>query len=682
MSKNIKGITIEIDGKTTGLEEALKRVNREASDANKELRNINKSLKFNPKDVTLLGQKQEVLSNQIQTTSDKLKTLKAAQSEVQSEFEKGNISAEQYREFQREIVETESKLNHYKKQLQDTDSWHARFAQGLSTAKQKLSDFGKGMMDKGKDMMQKFTLPIMGAGAAAFKMAADYQDAQGATDKIFRGSSGEMKKWANELPSYYGMAKDEALSYSNTMGAMLKNIGGLTESQAAKQSQSLTQLAGDLSATFGGSTESAVQALTNALKGNYSMLDNYGMGINEATIKNKALEMGLSNGTKELTLQQKQAAALALIMEQTADAQGQAAEEADNASGSMKALLTELKNLSIEIGEVLIPILMPLIEMIRDWVASFQELSPELQNVIVIIGLIVAAIGPLLMMIGLIATGISMIMSPVGLVVAAIMTGVGAIIAIIANWQAISQTLVDKWNEWAVIFGVIIGAIKVFFADLAAKAISAWENIISKATEMKNNIVQTFSGIYNKAVEIFNNIKNAITEKINAARDAVKNAIDKMKSFFNFKWSLPKIGLPKLPQLGITGSFSLNPPRTPKFHWYADGGIMMMPTIFGRNGDALMGGGEAGPEAILPLNRKNLGMIGQGISNSMGNSEILEVLLSMNQTLLKLVNTDASIVMDEHTIAKVLLPYMNYYNDLDQSRSNKIRGINNKVRLT
>ena len=122
-----------------------------------------------------------------------------------------------------------------------------------------------------------------------------------------------------------------------------KNIGGLSEAEASKQSAMLVELAGDLSAMFGGTTESAVQALTGALKGNNSMLDNYGMGVNEATIKTKAMEMGLVKEGEQLDLAGKQAATLALIMEQTADAQGQAAREADGASGSMKALGTEVK---------------------------------------------------------------------------------------------------------------------------------------------------------------------------------------------------------------------------------------------------------------------------------------------------------------------------------------------------
>lgn len=110
-------------------------------------------------------------------------------------------------------------------------------------------------------------------------------------------------------------------------------------------------------------------------------------------------------------------------------------------------------------------------------------------------------------------------------------------------------------------------------------------------------------------------IKDAFSEKINAAKDKTKEGIDKIKSFFNFSWSLPKL---KLPHFSIDGKFSLNPPSVPKFgiSWYAKGALFTKPTIIPANGF-----GEAGNEYALPLNKTSLSplanMIGEMILDKM-----------------------------------------------------------------
>src|SRR5690606_22436233 len=122
---------------------------------------------------------------------------------------------------------------------------------------------------------------------------ADFEDALGATDQIFKESANGVKDWADSLETYFGISKQEALEYSNLMGSMLVNIGKLTEEQAAKQGAKLIELAGDLTAMYGGRTQDAVRALTGALKGNNTMLDNYGMAVNDALVKARAFELGL-----------------------------------------------------------------------------------------------------------------------------------------------------------------------------------------------------------------------------------------------------------------------------------------------------------------------------------------------------------------------------------------------------
>lgn len=121
MADRIKGITIELDGETTGLKKALSGVTQQSIDIQKELTDVQRLLKFDPGNTAALAQKQELLSKQIEITSQKLKALKDAQSQVDEQFKSGKIGEDQYRSFQREIQFTEASLGKLKQSIAKVD---------------------------------------------------------------------------------------------------------------------------------------------------------------------------------------------------------------------------------------------------------------------------------------------------------------------------------------------------------------------------------------------------------------------------------------------------------------------------------------------------------------------------------------------------------------------------------
>lgn len=132
MAGKIKGITIEIGGNTTKLDKALQASQKQGQNLASELRQIDKLLKFDPGNVELLTQKQKVLSEQVENTSDKLKLLRDAQEQVVEQFERGEIGEEQMRAFQREIASTESYLAKMESQLAECTAEIEKMGQASS----------------------------------------------------------------------------------------------------------------------------------------------------------------------------------------------------------------------------------------------------------------------------------------------------------------------------------------------------------------------------------------------------------------------------------------------------------------------------------------------------------------------------------------------------------------------
>lgn len=175
--------------------------------------------------------------------------------------------------------------------------------------------------------------------------------------------------------------------------------------------------------------------------------------------------------------------------------------------------------------------------------------------------------------------------------------------------QKVFSVVSNIWNKVKSVTSSAFNACKSVVSSVWTKIRSTVENAVnsakSKVSSVWNSIKSTTSSVFQSCFSVvsekFGKIKSKITDTINGARDAVKKAIDKIKGFFNFKWSLPKI---KLPHFKITGKFSLNPPSVPKFsiQWYKLGAIFKKPTLF-NTPFGFKGVGEAGAEAVLPINK-------------------------------------------------------------------------------
>ncbi|WP_142329857.1 DUF2207 domain-containing protein, partial [Bacillus thuringiensis] len=213
----------------------------------------------------------------------------------------------------------------------------------------------------------------------------------------------------------------------------------------------------------------------------------------------------------------------------------------------------------------------------------------------------------------------------------------------LAAWSLVKQYVIqpvqDLWNTTKQKLGELANWILSNWESIKSYTLTAWnlvkKYVIDPVTETYNQAKQKFTDLYNSAREKFDSVKSAAQEKFEAAKrfiiDPIKDAVDsvekfigKIKSFFSdLKLKIPKPEMPPLPHFSLQTSTKnilgkdITFPSGLNIDWRAKGGIFTKPTIFGMNGGNLQGAGEAGKEAVLPLNKKTLGDIGAGIVAAM-----------------------------------------------------------------
>ena len=641
MAGNIKGITIEFSGDTTKLDQAIKNTEKETAKIDQELKKVNQALKFNPGNVDLLRQKQTLLNQKIQETTTKLESLKQKQAAMDAKGVDKN--SKEYRELQREIIATESRLKTFKGQLQSIGNVKLRAASvQLKEIGSKATAAGNAM----RGISRAAGIVAAGIGALAVQ-SGKWADNLNTLSKQYRLGTKELQlygaaaklvdtdvntiakthvKLTKSMKSAVDGSERQAEAFKD-LGINVTNADG-TLRDSDEVWQETIQALGKMT------NETERDALAMTLMGGKARDLNPLIEDGGETYKNVAETMKKYN--------------LDFVDQKTLDNANKFNDELD----TIKAVgAIAFQGLGAQLAEVLAPALEKVVEWAGQFAQFISGLNPTILAVVMGIAALVAVIAPALLLFGALATAagaVAGVLAGISAPMVAVAAGIAAFIAVVATAAAksepfrdaianlgasfakvflpvirevvsvakqlftiIGETVTEIANDLAPVLNILTPIFTKIAQVIATVLIARLKNIISTvklvAAVVKilvkgfatafTSIASKATAFYSKIKSTFNRVKTAMTGPFEAAKNRIKSIVDSIKGFFNgIRISPPHIPLPHFsvsPAGWDIGDLVKGKIPSLSVKWYAKGGIFNSPTLAGI--------GEAGPEAVIPL---------------------------------------------------------------------------------
>lgn len=582
MADRIKGITVEIGGDTTGLSKALSGVNKEIKSTQSQLKDVNKLLKLDPTNSELIAQKQKLLSQAVAETKDKLTQLKSVQDQMDEGLGNGSVTQEQYDAWQREIIATEQELKNLEKEAKDTDS---SISATLKETGSKMQEVGGKISGVGESLSKGVTAPIAAIGAASLAAFGEVDSGldivtqkTGASGQALEDLSGKFIKFAQLNDTDVSTSVDNVSSVLNAFGQSTDDAGDLLDAlNATGQATgiSMDTLANDLSqnaaqfkemgltaqqaAGFMGMVEMSGLDTSTAMAGLKKAMKNAaddGMTLDEA-LKGFSDTMNSNKSDTE-----KLQAAYDLFGSKAGASIYNAVQSGklnlDDLSGTLgdfsgsventfnetldpidqfQMTLNSLKEVGADIGNSLATVLQPVLQDISAALQRFADvwntIPGPVQETIVKIALVAAAVGPVLIIVGKLITSVGTILTvipkvtsaitavktvmtglnatmtanPIGLVITAIGLLVATFVYLWNNCESFRNFWTGLWDNIQQVAVTVFTAIKDFFTTI-------WTAITSVFTTALNGISTFISGAWNGIKTVVETVMNAISTVI------------------------------------------------------------------------------------------------------------------------------------------------------------------------
>ena len=270
----------------------------------------------------------------------------------------------------------------------------------------KMQRTGQQMRSIGAGLTVGVTLPIAAVGIAAVKMASDAEEAANKFNVVMGPAANRVRAELQKLTETIPLTRSQMEGMAAGIQDMLVPMG-VVRTEAADMSLQMVGLAGDLGSFNNVGTDQVLMAMQSALAGSSEPMRRFGVDTREAALKAIALQAGLLGAGQEMTQTARAQAVLLAIQQDSTDAMGDAARTAESMANLMKFLGRDVRQLAESVGQVLIPMMRPLLVQLKEWVEWLKQLDPQTQKWIVLLGGVAAAAGPVLVVMGLLVTTVS-----------------------------------------------------------------------------------------------------------------------------------------------------------------------------------------------------------------------------------------------------------------------------------
>ena len=561
--KGLKDVTNQIESGSAAMQEEMKALDGTISTLDSKVKenesafqNLKSQWDENTKTSKKLRDEQGYLADQSDTYSKKVDSL-ADQLKLLENAEERNEKA--ISDKKAELNNATRELNTYKNSLGDVETKLKTGSYKLKDYSDNLENFGNKVKSAGEKTSGVSTAAagILAAAAATVPATAEYRKIMSSLDVSSELSGYTAEQTAQSYKQLYGVLADDQTAATTT--ANLQALG-------LSQSDLTEMISGTIGAwakygdsiPIDGLAESINEtARTASVTGTFADVLNWA-GTSEDAFNEKLEAAGSTSERTNLIMQE--------LAKQGLTEAGQKWQEQNQTLVEGNQATADFQEATAELAETIAPIITEITELVTNLLKEFNALPEGTQAAILGVLGFVTLLSPLLSGIGSITLGFSGVVKGMG----AIGTGAKGLFTLIAAHPVIT----------------IIMAIIAVIVTLYTKCEWFRDGV--------NDIMKSVGGF-------FKDVGSDIENSWNGVVDFLSGVQKKIKKFLKFDWELPKI---KLPHFDIKGKFSLTPPSAPSIgvKWYAKGGILNSPTIFGQGADGnLLGGGEAGKEAVLPI---------------------------------------------------------------------------------